>query len=60
MNNFERESFLSHRQGLLKSYNLWSFWDLLTEVDKDNMLTYYENTPHFFNDYKTLFIGDVR
>jgi hypothetical protein len=60
MNNFERELFLSHRQGLLKSYNLWSFWDLLTEVDKDNILTYYENTPQFFNDYKTLFIGDVR
>lgn len=59
MNNFERELFLSHRQGLLKHHNLWSFWDLLTEVEKDSILTYYENTPQFFYYYKTLFIGDL-
>lgn len=59
MNNFERELFLSHRQGLLKNYNLWSFWDLLNEEEKHNILTYYENTPQFFYDYKTLFIGDL-
>jgi hypothetical protein len=60
MNNIERKLFLSHRQGLLKYYNLWSFWDTLTEVEKDNILTHYENTPQFFYDYKTLFIGDLR
>jgi hypothetical protein len=60
MNNFERKLFLSHREGLLKHYNLWSFWDSLTELEKDNILTYYENTPQFFYDYKTLFIGDAK
>jgi hypothetical protein len=59
MNNFERELFLSHRQGFLKYHNLWSFWDSLTDLEKDNILTYFENTPQFFYDYKTLFIGDL-
>lgn len=59
MNNLERELFLSHRQGLLNYYNLWSFWDTLTKAEIDNILTYYENTPQLFFDYKTLFIGDL-
>lgn len=53
-NNLE---LLNERNGTLKNYNLWSFWDSISEENKNKILYYFENTPLMF-DYKTLFSGN--
>ena len=46
------------KEGLLKSYNLWSFWEKIPPKSRDKILNYFESIPPVFWDYKRLFIGD--
>ena len=49
--------FESKREGLLKTHNLWSFWDDIPKKSQEDIIGYYETHPSFW-DYKTLFYGE--
>ncbi|MEI6489706.1 MAG: hypothetical protein WCP52_12130 [Bacteroidota bacterium] len=58
MTTNERKELLSSRTGSLEHYNLWEFWDSLSDDNQNGILNYFESTPLMF-DYKTIFKGDI-
>lgn len=50
---------LSKSEGLLKTHNLWAFWDGIPQEKKKEIINYYESHATFW-DYKMLFNGELQ